>query len=102
LNWDGLGASRQTWSWRVSLGLVNTIIQQVVPDELRGRVTSLQTLVFIGIMPFSSLLMSSIVDAAGMPRELIGAALLYGVGSFVLYRRLSTDEARQAIHGLET
>jgi MFS family permease len=85
-----------------SLGVVNTVIQQVVPDELRGRVTSLQTLVFIGIMPFSSLLMSSIVDVTGMPWELIGAALLYGVGSLVLYRRLDTDEARQAIHGLGT
>ncbi len=67
-----------------------------MPDELRGRVTSLQTLVFIGIMPFASLLMTWVVDTITMPWELLGAAILYGIGSVALFRRLSADEAREA------
>ena len=79
-----------------SLGLVNAIIQQSVPDELRGRVTSLQTLVFVGIMPFSGLLMTHLVDLVSMPRELIGAAIGYGLGAVMIFRRLSSDANREA------
>ncbi len=93
-----VGATIQGLSMSSSLGLVNSIIQQVVPDALRGRVTSLQTLVFIGIMPFSSLLMTRIVDLVSMPRELIGAALCYGLGGLILFRRLSSDEVKEALH----
>jgi MFS family permease len=93
-----VGAVVQGLSMSSSLGLVNSIIQQAVPDELRGRVTSLQTLVFIGIMPFSSLLMTKIVDIVSMPRELIGAALCYGVGAVILFRRLSGDKVKEALH----
>jgi MFS family permease len=91
-----LGVVIQGLSMSSSLGLVNSIIQQMVPDELRGRVTSLQTLVFIGIMPFSSLLMTRIVDLVSMPRELIGAALCYGLGAGVLWRRLSGNKVKEA------
>jgi MFS family permease len=92
-----VGAAVMGVSISSSLGLVNSIIQQSVPDELRGRVTSLQTLVFVGIMPFSSLLMTRIVDIVGMPRELIGAALGYGIGAAVLFRRLNSDTSREAL-----
>ncbi len=92
-------AAIQGLSISSSLGLVNSVIQQVVPDELRGRVTSLQTLVFIGIMPFSSLLMTRIVDQVSMPRELIGAALCYALGAGMLFRRLSGDKVKEALHG---
>jgi MFS family permease len=74
-----------------TMGLSGSIVQQVVPDELRGRVTSLQTLVFIGIMPFASLLVTKIVDLAGMPLVLIVSALAYGSGAAVLYGRLKLE-----------
>lgn len=81
-----------------AMGLVSSIIQQSVPDELRGRVTSLQTLVFMGIMPFSSLIMTKVVDIITMPRELAGAALCYGIGAFLLFRLLNTAASRDALH----
>jgi MFS family permease len=93
-----MGAVIQGLAMSASMGLVSSIIQQVVPDALRGRVTSLQTLVFIGIMPFSGLLMTKIVDLVSMPRELLGAALCYGLGAGILFRRLSGDRVKEALH----
>jgi len=74
-----------------TMGLAGSIIQQVVPDELRGRVTSLQTLVFVGIMPFASLLMTKIVDLVGMPTVLLVCAVGYGLGAGTLYLKLKQE-----------
>jgi MFS family permease len=38
-----------------SLGLASIMVQQSVPDELRGRVTSLYSLALTGAMPFATL-----------------------------------------------
>lgn len=92
------GAALLGLSLSSSLGMVNSVIQQAVPDEVRGRVTSLQTLVFVGILPFSSLLMTKLVDMVTMPRELLGATLFYAAGAALIYRRLSGDAAREALH----
>ncbi len=74
-----------------TMGLSGSIIQQVVPDELRGRVTSLQTLVFIGIMPFAGLLVTKIVDMVGMPLVLVLCAMAYGSGAGYLYFKLKRE-----------
>ena len=97
-----LGASILGLSLSSALGLVSTIIQQAVPDELRGRVTSLQTLVFAGIVPFSTLLITRLVDLVSMPIELTGAAICYGLGATWLFHRLSTDSARESIRASAT
>jgi len=71
-----------------SLGLVSIILQERVPDELRGRVMSLYSLTFTGIMPFGSLLIPRVVDWIGMRVELQIAAVLYAVGVGLLLTRL--------------
>ena len=43
----------------------NTTIQLAVPDELRGRVMSVYTTVFVGSTPFGGLLMGWIAPASG-------------------------------------
>lgn len=78
-----LGASTST-----AMGMVATILQQQAPDELRGRVMSLQNLMLLGLMPFSSLLMTSIVDVITMPVELVVTAVLFGIIGGILFRRL--------------
>lgn len=90
-------AAVQGFSISSTLGMVGSIVQQVVPDELRGRVSSLQGLVFFGIMPFSGLLMTKIVDFVGMPTVLGAAAGCYVVASTIIFRRLGRDESREAI-----
>jgi MFS family permease len=54
----------------------NTTVQLTVPDDLRGRVMSLHTLMFAGMTPFGAFLVGSIVQALG-PRA---GFLLTGAG----------------------
>ena len=43
----------------------NTTVQLTVPDDLRGRVMSLHTLMFAGMTPFGALLIGSVTGALG-------------------------------------
>jgi len=61
----------------------NTILQTIVEDNMRGRVMSLYTMAFLGMIPFGSLLAGSAAHYIGVPLTvfisglfcLIGAAL---------------------------
>lgn len=97
-----LGAVTLGFAVAATLGMVATILQQNAPDRLRGRIMSLQTLVFLGTMPFASILMSSIADAITMPIEMFVTAFLYALTAIFLFRRLSHPEARAAILNMET
>jgi hypothetical protein len=69
------------WGTVTALATSNTVIQLVVPDELRGRVISTYLWALQGIAPFGSLLIGAIAQAAGVPL----AALLAGVSCLVFY-----------------
>ncbi len=49
----------------------NSTVQLAVPDELRGRVMALHTLMFAGITPFGAFLMGSVAEAAGVKAALV-------------------------------
>jgi predicted MFS family arabinose efflux permease len=49
----------------------NSTVQLTVPDELRGRVMSLHTLMFAGITPFGAFLMGSVAQAGGVKTALL-------------------------------
>ena len=49
----------------------NSTVQLTVPDELRGRVMALHTLMFAGITPFGAFLMGSVAEAAGVKAALV-------------------------------
>ena len=78
----------QSFAIAHSLGLISVIIQEEVPDELRGRVMSLYMLSFSGVMPFATLLITAVADAIGMRIEVQGAGILYAVGAAALLLRL--------------
>src|SRR5229473_1273571 len=52
----------------------NTLIQAMVPDELRGRVMALYTMMFMGMAPFGSLF-------AGALAHRLGASLTVAIGA---------------------
>ena len=48
----------------------NTVLQSIVPDELRGRVASLYVMSFIGVAPLGALATGWVAERAGPPSTL--------------------------------
>jgi MFS family permease len=71
----------------------NTLMQQLVTDEMRGRVMSMWILTFIGTMPFGSFLSGAAADRYG-PRPTLAACGLVIV-LFVLTMALRNPRLRE-------
>src|SRR5258708_10571270 len=59
----------------VFLGMANGLLQTRSPDHLRGRVMSVYTMVFMGLMPLGSMVMGSIGSVAGVASGLLVPAI---------------------------
>lgn len=73
----GVGAS-----FLATLSTINTSIQTIVPNEIRGRIMSLYVLAFLGLMPFSSLIFGWVAQIINAPISIIigaGSCLLIGL-----------------------
>jgi MFS family permease len=67
---------------------INTLIQDQVPDEYRGRVLSLYTLTFMGLSPIGSLVLGALANQIGTPPAIALYGLLNGaLGVMVLLRQ---------------
>jgi MFS family permease len=53
-----------------SVATVNTLIQTMVPDRIRGRVLSMHTMAFLGFTPLGSLLVGSLAEYWTVPYAL--------------------------------
>ncbi len=53
-----------------SVATVNSLIQTVVPDWIRGRVLSMHTMAFLGFTPLGSLLVGALAERWGPPTAL--------------------------------
>jgi MFS family permease len=62
----------------------NTVLQTIVPDELRGRVASLYVMSFIGMSPLGALAAGWVAERAGPPLTLAacGVAALAAAGVY--------------------
>ncbi len=71
------------------LGLIQiqTRLQQLAPDAMRGRVLSVNGLAFNGVMPASTLTMSSLATVFGQHVVLAGCAVAMLVGSTLIWRK---------------
>jgi MFS family permease len=57
------------------MNLANALVQSLVPDSLRGRVMSVYSMTFFGLMPLGSLWVGGLAEYAGAPAALIAGAL---------------------------
>ncbi len=65
------------WAGVTTMALTNTLIQLIVPDELRGRVMSVFTLSLMGLSPLGGMLAGSIAELVGsVPLVVAGSALI--------------------------
>jgi len=74
----------------------NTLVQSIVPDDLRGRVMGAYMLTFFGTTPFGALLAGTLAQALGPALAVVlsaGVTLAFAVGVLVatpVLRRLET------------
>ena len=76
------------FSIMIHMAASNTIIQSVVDEDKRGRVTSLFAMSFMGVMPFGSFLAGSLAAKIGVRVTLIAGASLCLIGAAVFAGRL--------------
>src|SRR5438445_645011 len=80
-----------------NFGLASTIVQERAPDYLRGRVSAVFMLSFVGIMPIAGLGVTSLSDLIGMPTALAIAAIAYGVTTLIVLARVRKQCAQPGI-----
>jgi predicted MFS family arabinose efflux permease len=65
----------------------NTLIQSMVPDELRGRVMALYAMMFMGMAPIGALLAGALAERIGAaPTVAVGGAFCALGGLFLFWR----------------
>src|SRR5436309_15910468 len=72
----------------MNFALCSTIVQERAPDYLRGRVSGVFMLSFVGIMPFAGLGVTELSDVIGMPTALVIAAIADGVLTLFILARV--------------
>ncbi len=63
----------------VFMASCNTVVQTVVDDDKRGRIMSLYTMAFMGMVPIGSLFAGALANRIGAP----GTVLIGGIASFI-------------------
>ncbi len=97
-----LGLFSQSTSLAFSLGLLvptgfcmmlqaattNTLLQQVVPDHLRGRVMAVYVMMFMGTMPFGSMAAGALASKIGVQFTLLAGAVVCLLAALALIANL--------------
>jgi len=87
----------------VGFGLVlyfstsNTVLQSIVPDEMRGRVMGIWALIFGGMIPLGSLEAGLLADAIGTPATMAIGALICALAAFVTLHVIRKREAQSLV-----
>ena len=75
----------------MNFGLANTIVQERAPDYLRGRVSAVFMLSFVGLMPVAGLGITGLSDLIGMRTALAIAAVCYAVIALIVLGRVRRE-----------
>jgi len=93
------GLSRSLWlsvailvplgaAMMVQMSSSNTLIQSMVPDELRGRVMAAYTMMFMGMGPLGSLAGGTVADRVGAPIAVMAGGAITIVAAAIFSMRL--------------
>jgi MFS family permease len=72
----------------VQMASCNTVLQTIVEEDKRGRVMSLYTMAFMGMVPFGSLLAGSLASKIGAPGTIMISGIACILGSVLFARKL--------------
>jgi len=74
------------YAFMIEMGSTNTLIQMMVPDVFRGRVMSIYTVMFLGMVPIGGLLVSGLGRFLSAPATVMvaGVGCLLGGALFTL------------------
>ncbi|MCA1558023.1 MAG: MFS transporter, partial [Acidobacteria bacterium] len=73
------------------VAVINMLLQQLVTDEMRGRVMSMFILSFIGTMPIGNLIAGAAAERFGAPYTLVAGGIIIAISVAVIclrYQRL--------------
>jgi len=73
------------WVFMIVFNMLNSLIQLHAPDALRGRVMSVYSLTYFGLMPIGSMLVGAMAGAFGAPPTVIANAFVVLVFAVVLW-----------------
>jgi MFS family permease len=87
------------FSMMIEMASSNTLVQSMAPDELRGRVMSVYSMVFMGMAPFGALLAGVAADRFGTPWTVTGSGIFCMIAALVYWTQLKRirGPARQLI-----
>jgi MFS family permease len=92
------------FSMMVEMASSNTLLQMMVPDELRGRVMAVYSMMFMGMAPIGALMAGTLAGSWGAPRTVAAGGAICALGALVFRWRLPRlrSQARQLILALES
>lgn len=79
------------WGFLIMANMAGTLLQTLVPEELRGRVTGVYSLVAFGSLPIGALAAGAAAEWIGAPLTIILGAmilLLFAIGLYIFVPRL--------------
>jgi MFS family permease len=77
------------FSMMTQMSSSNTLVQAMIPDELRGRVMSLYSMMFMGVAPIGALMAGTLAGIIGAPETIALGGIVCIVGAFVFGYKLS-------------
>lgn len=91
------------FSMMIQMASSNTLVQSLVPDNLRGRVMAVYSQMFMGMAPFGALLAGSLAGHIGAPLTVAFGGIVCIIGSIGFALKLPNFriEARRVIVALQ-
>jgi MFS family permease len=91
------------FSMMIQMASSNTLVQSMVPNNLRGRVMAVYSMMFMGMAPIGALLAGALAERLSAPTTVMigGAVCIAGSVAFGLRLPALRPEARQIIVALQ-